>query len=179
MQQPLQVTFRDIDYSAAVEEHIISKANKLDHFFEHMTACEVVVSRVQKHQQQGKLNDVSIRLSVPGKTLSISHHPHENLYLAVKIAFDAMREQLESYRQRLQGDIKNHGERLQGEIVRLLPEDEYGFIVDDLGNEYYFNLGHLVNATFHQLHVGEHVRFMPAMGHDGQQARRVSVTKKH
>src|ERR1700723_3793099 len=119
MQQPLQITFRDIEHSAAVEARIRERIAKLDTFYNHITSCKVVVEQVQKHQHQGKLHNVSIYMTVPGKELTVSHHPNENLYLAIQAATDSLREQLDSFRRRLHGDTKDHGERLSGEVVRL------------------------------------------------------------
>lgn len=179
MQQPLQITFKDIDHSTAVEARIREKIAKLDTFYNHITACKVVVEQVQKHQHQGKLHNISIYMSLPGKELTVSHHPNENLYLAIQGAMDTIREQLDSYRQRLYGDTKNHGERLSGVIVRLMEDEGYGFIADQEKNEYYFNLTHLIDIKFYQLHVGDNIRFLPAVGNEGLQARRISVPKKH
>lgn len=179
MQQPLQITFKDIDHSDAVEERIREKISKLDTVFNHITSCKVVVAQVQKNQHQGKLHNVSIYMSVPGKELTVTHHPNENLYLAIQEATDTLREQLDSYRRRFYGDTKDHGERLSGEIIRLIEDQDYGFIADEEKNEYYFNLTHLIDIKFYQLKVGDPVRFMPAIGNEGLQARRVWVTKKH
>lgn len=177
MQQPLQITFRDIAHSDAVELRIRQKMEKLDQFFFNIISCKVAVSLVQKHQHQGKLYQVSIYVTVPGAEFSATHHPNENLFLALKGAIKSMHDQLEEYRSRLYRETKNHGDKLSGIVVRLLEEEEYGFISDDQKNEYYFNLGHLVNKHFYQVHVGDKVHFLPAMGHDGLQARRVSILK--
>lgn len=177
MQQPLQITFKDVSHSDAVAERIREKVAKLDKPFQQITACKVVVEQVQKHQRQGKLHNVSIYVSVPGKELYVSHHPNENLYLAIQEAVDGLRHQLSEYRSRLYRETKDHGQRIHGQIARLFENEDYGFIADEEGNEYYFNLGHLVDVKFHQLHVGNKVRFLPAEGHDGPQARRVSVPK--
>ncbi len=178
MQQPLQITFRDIDHSEAVESRIREKIAKLDQVYNHIISCKVVVELVQKHQHQGKLNKVSIYANVPGKELMVSNHPNENLYLAIQGSIDSMREQLDEHRRRQYGDTKDHGERLNGEIVRLMEEDSYGFIVDEQENEYYFNLTHLVDIKFHQLHIGDKIRFLPAVGNEGLQARRISMPKR-
>jgi ribosomal subunit interface protein len=178
MQQPLQITFRDVDHSEAVEARIREKIAKLDTFYNHITSCRVVVEQVQKHQHQGKLHNISIYASVPGKDLAVSNHPNENLYLAIQTAMDSLREQLDNYHQRLYGDTKDHGVRLTGEIVRLVADGFYGFIADDEKNEYYFNLTHLVDKKFYQLRVGEKVHFLPGMGYEGFETRRVSVPRK-
>ncbi len=174
----IQITFKDnIKHSLAVEERISEKVEKLEHIFDRILGCKVVVEQVQKHQKQGKLYNISICLFVPGKELAVSRHPHENLYLALQSAIDGMRVQLEEYRERYYHDVKDHGFRLTGEIARLFDEELYGFIVDEEENEYYFNLSHLVDIKFDQLRQGEKVRFIPAMGNEGPQARRVTVSK--
>lgn len=174
MQEPLQITFKDIDHSEAVEARIREKIAKLDDLFDRIISCKVVVEQAQKRQHQGKLHTVSIVMTVPGKELTVSHaHANENLYLAIQTAMDSLREQLESYHQRISGDVKDHGERLWGKIDRLMENAGYGFLVDSEDNEYYFNLTHLIDTKFYQLHVGDEVRFLPAVGNEGWQARRV------
>ena len=43
MKQPLQITFRDMPHSDALETHIRERAAKLDEFFEHIMGCRVVI----------------------------------------------------------------------------------------------------------------------------------------
>jgi ribosomal subunit interface protein len=178
MQEPLKITFRDIEPSVAVEDRIREKIEKLDHVYDRITSCKVVVEQVQKHQHKGKLHNVTIHMYVPGRDLVASHHPQENLYLAIQMATDSLREQLDEYRRRLYGDTKSHGERTMGEIARLMDDEDYGFIVDEEKNEYYFTLTYLVDVKFHQLRVGEKVRFLPAVGNEGLQAKRITVVKR-
>ena len=53
MQQPLQITFRDIPRSEALEADIREKAAKLDQFYEKVMACRVVVESPHKHHHKG------------------------------------------------------------------------------------------------------------------------------
>jgi ribosomal subunit interface protein len=179
MQIPLQIVFRDLDRSLAVEDKIREKFNKLDKYYHLMTFSRVAVGFEERRKHQGKLYKVSIYVALPGKDVAVTHHPHENLYTALQEAMDDLQRQLEQYHSRLYGDTKNHGDRLHGEIVRLIESEAYGFIADEENNEYYFNLSHLVDSKFNDLRIGEHVRFLPAMGNEGLQARRVSIPKRH
>ncbi len=179
MQIPLQITFRDLDRSLAVEEKIIEKFDKLDSFYHLITFARVVVGLEERRKHQGNLHKVSIYVALPGKDVVVSHHPNENLYMAIQDAMDDLQRQLEEYHSRLYGEGKNHGDKLHGEIVRLIENEGYGFIADEERNEYYFNLSHLVDTKFNNLHVGEHVRFLPAQGNEGLQARRISVPRRH
>ena len=43
MKQPLQITFRDIPHSDALEAEIRDKAGKLDQFYDRIMACRVIV----------------------------------------------------------------------------------------------------------------------------------------
>ncbi len=177
MQQPLQITFRDVEHSEAVAERIRRKILKLDKFYPNLVSCHVVIEMIQHHHHKGNLHNVAIHAFVPGHDINVSKQPNENLYLAIQEAVDGLWEQLDTYRSLDMGDVKDHGEKISGEIVRLISDEEYGFIVDAEDNEYYFNLTHLVNAKFFQLHIGEKVRFLSAIGKEGMQARRVSLVK--
>ncbi|OJZ17403.1 MAG: ribosomal subunit interface protein [Thiobacillus sp. 65-29] len=101
MKTPLQITFRDMERSDALETHIREKAEKLEQFFADIVSCRVVVEQAAKHQQQGKPFNVRIELGVPGKTLIIDKQVHEDAYVALRDAFDAAKRQLEDYARQL------------------------------------------------------------------------------
>lgn len=114
MQTPLQITFRDMEPSPAVESKIRDKAAKLEQFYDHITSCRVTVQAPHAHSQQGKLFEVRIELEVPGRALVVSHEhhhrdqAHEDAYVAVRDAFDAMQRQLEDYARKRRGEVKRH-----------------------------------------------------------------------
>ncbi|MFT5559828.1 MAG: ribosomal subunit interface protein, partial [Sphingobacteriales bacterium] len=62
MKQPLQITFREMAHSDAVEAHIREKVAKLEEFYAHLISCHVVIEQSHAHHQQGKLFRVSIDL---------------------------------------------------------------------------------------------------------------------
>jgi ribosomal subunit interface protein len=179
MQIPLQITFRDLDRSLSVEDKIREKFSKLDKYYHLMTYSRVVLGLEERRKHQGNLHKVAIYVALPGKDVVVSHRFNENLYIAIQESMDDLWRQLEEYHSRLYGDTKSHGDRLQGEIVRLIETDGFGFIADKDNNEYYFDLSYLVDTKFHDLRVGERVRFLPVRGNEGLQARRVSVPKRH
>ncbi len=174
MQQPLQITVRDIDNSPAIKEHIQEKVDKLAGSAKEVISCHVVVEQTQKHQNQGKLHSVHIRLNMPGRELAVNHKENENLWIAIRDAFDSMREQLRTYRDQLRHRVKNHLEPVHGKIVRLF--DDFGFILGSDGiTEYYFNSGNVTSLHFDRLRVGADVHFLKSFGDDGPQAKRVSA----
>jgi ribosomal subunit interface protein len=116
MQIPLQITIRDIEPSEALETHIRSKAEKLNEFFGHIMSCRVVVEVPHKHHQQGKQFNVRIDIGVPGNEIVVNRDHDEDVYVALRDAFDAAKRQLEDYADKIRGDIKTHEPKRTGEI---------------------------------------------------------------
>src|SRR5690242_11048383 len=105
---PLEITLRDLSNSAAVEERIRKKVDKLGVFYDHIECCKVVVEMPQKHKHQGKLFNVLVELNVPGKRLVANHKESEDIYIAMRDTFAAIRRQLEEYAHRQRGNVKAH-----------------------------------------------------------------------
>jgi ribosomal subunit interface protein len=102
MDLPLQITWRDIPPSEAVEADIREKAQKLEQFYDHIVSCHVVVEAPHAHHHKGKLYRLHIEIKVPGHAINVSrvpeqNHAHEDLYVTVRDAFDAARRQLQDY----------------------------------------------------------------------------------
>ncbi|UCH53477.1 MAG: ribosome-associated translation inhibitor RaiA [Pseudomonadota bacterium] len=108
MQTPLQITMRDMAHSDAVETRIREKVDKLHRFYDRIMGCRVVVEMDQRHKHQGKLHRVRIDLTVPGAELVANHAQDEDVYVAIRDAFDAITRQLEEYARRQRGDVKSH-----------------------------------------------------------------------
>ncbi len=108
MQLPLQITVRDIEHSEALEAHIRDKAGKLDEFFDRIMSCRVVVEVPHKHHHQGKQFNVRIDIGVPGSEIVVNRDHAEDVYVALRDAFDAAKRQVEDYARKHRGDIKTH-----------------------------------------------------------------------
>ena len=89
MELPLQITFRDLPRSEALEADIRDKAGKLDQFYEKVMACRVVVERPHGHQYKGELFHIRIDLTVPRAEIVIDRQENEDAYVALRDAFDA------------------------------------------------------------------------------------------
>jgi ribosomal subunit interface protein len=109
MRLALQVTFRDMPRSDAVEAEIRRRAEKLDEFCDRIMSCRVTVETPGGHKHQGKLHSVHVDLKVPGEEIaSTRRHEHEDVYVAIRDAFDAVRRRLEDYVRRTRGEVKQH-----------------------------------------------------------------------
>jgi ribosomal subunit interface protein len=111
MTVPLQVTFRDMESTPALEEFVGKWASKLEHVYDRIERCHVLVERPHQHQRQGQNIHVRITLAVPGPDVIVSHDhavdgSHEDAYVAIRDAFRAARRQLEDHARRLRRDVK-------------------------------------------------------------------------
>ncbi|MEJ2508837.1 MAG: HPF/RaiA family ribosome-associated protein [Gammaproteobacteria bacterium] len=184
MQLPLQITFRNMEPSPAVEAKVRERAEKLDRFFDHIMSCRVVIEAPHKHHHQGNLFHVRIDVTVPGNELVVSREPHqhqahEDAYVVLRDAFDALQRQLEDYARKLKGNVKTHEVPPHGHVSRLVAAEDYGLIATSDGREVYFHRNSVLNADFDKLEVGDEVRFAEETGEQGPQASSVSVVGKH
>lgn len=104
MKRALQITYRGMATSEALNEHIRDHAAKLEQFFDGIVGCHVVVDEPHRHQHHGHQFRVRVDLHVPGKDISAGrtaaeHAAHEDPYQAVTDAFEAARRQLQHYTQ--------------------------------------------------------------------------------
>lgn len=180
MQVPAQITFRGMDASPAVERRIREKVRKLENLNDRITSCHVVVEAPHRRRQKGKLYLVSIDVTVPGRELVVKtakrlNHSHEDVYVALRDAFNAIRRQLEDHARESRGEVKSHDVPPHGIVVRLFPD--HGFIgTADLG-EVFFHCNSVVDAEFDELEEGMQVRFSTAQGEKGLQATTVHVIR--
>jgi len=184
MQLPLQVQFRDMDASEALEADIREKAQKLDEVYDRITSCRVVVEARHRHHNKGNIYHVRVDVTVPGDEIVVSREPHddhshEDPYVSVRDAFQAARRQLESFARRQRRHVKTHAVPAHGRIASLFPEEGFGRIETPDGREIYFHRNSLLGADLDQLQVGSEVRYAEEQGDNGPQASSVSLVGKH
>lgn len=176
MQIPLQITIRDLPHSETMEMDIRTKVDKLHLYNDRIMSCRIVIDTVQKHKHQGKEYLARIDLKVPGAELVVNKHRHENAYLAIRDAFNALQRQLKSRNHIQRGEVKTHDTTLYGKVVRVF--EDYGFIESTDGNEYYFHRDHVINNNFENITTGTKVCFLEAViAGDSLQANHVIVRR--
>jgi ribosome-associated translation inhibitor RaiA len=76
---------------------IRERAEALERFFGRIISGRVVVECCHPHGQQGRLYHVRVDLKIPGHEIVVGRDPgaHEDIHVAVRAAFDAVRRQLE------------------------------------------------------------------------------------
>lgn len=179
MQIPLQVTFREVPRSDAIEAAIRDRVEKLDQFYDKIMGCRAVVGMIQRHRHQGKLFNIRLDITVPGGEVVVNRDKAEDVYVAIRDAFDHAKRRLEDYARRQRGETKAHEMELHGKVARLFADQDYGFIEAADGKELYFHRYNVVHPDFDQLQVGDEVMFLEENAAEGLQANRVTVGKHH
>lgn len=176
MQIPVQIAFRGMDSSPALEARINEKTEKLEQYHDRITSCRVVVEAPHRHSRKGKLYVITIDVTVPGAELVVNtekrhHRSHEDVYVALRDAFNAMTRQLEDHARETRGQVKTHESQPRGIVVRLF--ENHGFIETPDRGEIYFHRNSVVDGKFDGLEEGGQVRFAATQGEKGLQATTV------
>jgi len=184
MELPLQVTFRDVPASEAISMAVREKAAKLDRFYRRIMGCRVTIESPHRHQHKGKIYRVRIDLTVPGHKIVVGrdradHGAHQDVYVAIRNAFNAARRQLQTYIARRRHHVKHHNGAEHAWIAKLLPNDEYGFIHTADGREIYFHKNSVLGNKFDRLDVGTEVRFAEEAGDKGPQATTIELVGRN
>ncbi len=183
MQVPLEITFRNLGRSEAIEAEARERALELERFVPEIISCRVTIEAPHRRKRKGKLYRVLVDVRVPGAEIVACRDPdkdssHEDVYVAMRDAFDAARRQLEDRIRIARGKVKSREGPPRGTIEGLYPERDFGRITTPEGRLIYFHRNSVVNADFDGLAVGDEVRFNEEDGDDGPQASTVHLVAR-
>jgi ribosomal subunit interface protein len=176
MQVPLEISTRLIQLSPALEADLRKRATRLERYYDRITSCRIAVEGPGNHHNEGGPFRVRLDITVPGAEL-VANKEAEDLNTAVRDAFQAAERQVDEFSQRRRGDVKTPVGPPTGRVVRVFPEDGFGFIEDPEGREVYFHRNAVLEG-FDELQVGSEVRFAEEQGVEGPQASTVSLVGK-
>jgi ribosomal subunit interface protein len=174
MQFSPEITFRGLEATPALESKVRDRVERLKRYHTRIMGCRVMIESHHRHQHKGKLFHVRIDVTVPGNELVVSrdpeeNHAHEDAYVAIRDAFNAMERQLESFSHRQRGEVKAHEELTDAGVIGEL-ELDHGRIETADGRSIYFHRNSVQNGDFDGLDVGSRVRYVETMGDEGPQA---------
>jgi len=106
---PVQITFRHMEGSPAVETRVRELTDHLGTFSDRIQSCRVVVDSPHRHHHQGKVFNVKVQLAIPGEDVVVDmerpdRDGHEDVYVVLRDAFDAARRQLQQRMSSLRGE---------------------------------------------------------------------------
>ena len=110
--------------------------------------------------------------------LVVNRQADEDLPVAIRDAFDAMRRRLEDYARHQRGAVKSREATPQARVSKLFHEEGYGFLETPDGREIYFHGNSVLPPGFDHLAVGTEVRFAEEQGAEGPQASTVTIVGK-
>ena len=113
MQVPVQITFRGIPSSDAIEARIQDETGKLEKIHDNITSCRVVIESPHHSHHKGNLYHTAIYLSVPGGDIEVTKdnrkdHSHEDAYISIRDSFREAARQLGDHLDKRRHQLKTH-----------------------------------------------------------------------
>src|SRR3954470_24405443 len=115
MDIPLELSFHNMDPSAALRSAVEAHVERLEQFHDHIIGCRVPVEMPHKSHRVGQnLPDVRILVRVPGKEIAVTRETlhAENkktatdAYAVLDNAFAVAESRLKEYRRIAHGEVK-------------------------------------------------------------------------
>jgi ribosomal subunit interface protein len=183
MQVPLQIRFHNMAPSEAIETRVRERVARLQRFSDGIISCRVAVEAPHKQPHRSTVG-ITIDIGVRGREIVVKrelrhHESRDDAYQVIGVAFDAAERQLEEHARMQRRAIKTHDGPVYARVVRLYPEQSYGFIESPGRPDVYFHRAVVEDDGFDQLEVGGEVLFSLAEdeGPMGPQASRVRLVK--
>ncbi|MEA2695236.1 MAG: hypothetical protein QOJ16_4623 [Acidobacteriota bacterium] len=174
MQVPLELSARRATLSPQIEADLRARVDKLERYYHRITSCRIAVEGPSNHHQEGGPWRVRIDITVPGNEL-VANKESETLQAATQDAFDAAERQVEEFARKRRGEVKTNVTPPEGTVLRLFPEEGFGFLAGEDGRELYFHRNSVLDPGFDSLAVGARVRYAEEQGFEGPQASTVSL----
>jgi|SRR5690554_2927473 len=101
MSNEFQIVFHNIDQSAALLDNVNKRIEKLRRFSSDIIGGRVVLDSPHNNHYKGKVYSVTLELHTPARPVVVTqeqhdNHAHEDIYVAIRDAFNAAERQLKS-----------------------------------------------------------------------------------
>jgi cold shock CspA family protein/ribosome-associated translation inhibitor RaiA len=177
----LEVTFRHMPHSRAIEAAVRERAAKLALLYPRITSCRVMVETSHHGPTRASaMHHVRVEVRVPDGELvarcePAREHFHADVYVALRDAFNRAGREIEDYARVRRGDVKTHEEPPRGRVTKLFRDRGYGFLetLDEV--EVYFHEHSVLHPGFRRLEIGTVVRYVEEEGVRGPQASTVAI----
>ena len=102
MQHDVTIRFEGLPVSDALREDILRHAHKLWQIAPQLQSCDVAVRHAEHRHQHGNRYEVHVHAVMRGATFEAGRtpakdHSHEDAYVAVRDAFDAMQRRVSEH----------------------------------------------------------------------------------
>ncbi|GAB5497997.1 MAG: hypothetical protein PsegKO_03080 [Pseudohongiellaceae bacterium] len=99
MTNEFQVTYHNIDQTEAINDAVNKRIAKLERYCDQIITGRVVLDCPHNNHHKGKVYSVGLEIHTPSKEVRVNqdqhdNHAHEDLYIAIRDAFNAAERQL-------------------------------------------------------------------------------------
>jgi hypothetical protein len=114
MQMPMDVSYRDVMRTVALDRLIRTQAGKLERVCDHIVSAHLAIERPQRHQRSGSPFRVRLDVRVPpGHEVVVTREPgegdlHDPLTTVVRTVFSRAERRLRSLVEEQHGEVKRH-----------------------------------------------------------------------
>ena len=121
MTNEFQVVYHNIDQTEAISEAVQKRIEKLERYCDHIINGRVVLDSPHNNHHKGKVYSVTLEIHTPELEVHVNQDQHDNrahedLYIAIRDAFNAAERQFKSI------DKKHRATPLHQEIETMAPE---------------------------------------------------------
>jgi cold shock CspA family protein/ribosome-associated translation inhibitor RaiA len=200
MNFPIQISYRNLEPSPAIEAWVHRQAEKLETFHQSIVRCRVVIDVAHRHLRRGNRFLVKVLLSVPGGQVTARNlaapvdpeklldegrkakkfeigAPQKELRLAIAEAFRSAGRRLQDLVRLQRRKVKTHKPTL-ARVIELFSDRGYGFLETLEGRRLYFHRNSVLHEAFDDLAPGVWVQFSEERGEQGPQASTVKLVRR-
>ena len=106
--QPVRVSYIGMQASDALTAKALQNVARLRTHYPDLHTCHVRIQLDHKHQRQGRPFTVTISASLTDMHLGVDRVHKEDVYVALRDAFDALKHQIAHVVSRRRGEVKAH-----------------------------------------------------------------------
>lgn len=184
MKLPTEIAFRGMDADTRLKQLVDHHVRRLDHVADGLMSCRVAIERRPRPIRSGAPYHVRVEVKmapdgdlVVRKTGDAERTEAIPATTVLKDAFHAMERRVREETERRRYNIKSH-DVPRAFVERVFPEEGYGFVRTEDGEEVYVHRNAVLHHDFERLRPGTAVRIEAASGRKGPQATSVEIIDK-
>lgn len=189
MQVPLELTYRDVEKTDALDSLVNEKVAKLERLSGGMlNSCHIAIEKIHDRPSSGSPYRVRIDMTMPpGHELVAESNPVENnqyveVDTVIRDAFSKAERQVKALKQQQRESDKaqdhQQAEDTTALVTQIFRDEGYGFLKTLDGGEVYFHRNSVLHDDFDRLEIGTGVRCFVQQGEQGPQASTVKIVDK-
>ena len=118
MTNHFQIVFHNIEQSTSIAVAVNKRISKLQRFCDRILAGRVVLDSPHNNHHKGKVYSVGLEIHTPSKEVRVNqeqhdNHAHEDLYVAIRDAFNAAERQLKAIHKKHRIERSHHSPELE------------------------------------------------------------------